>query len=145
MTKQTFEVHLSAVDSLEVLLIAIKNIGDTVIHHSHNCINNKKNSNLKSHFCTSAAAILFPTVGSLGSMLVTRFCRFYAVIACQISTFSVQSMRKSLVTLRFALYGCKNRPFFYIVATNRYKPRNRGYLEQVQKNQMNYLNSRARL
>ncbi|CAH3170523.1 unnamed protein product [Porites lobata] len=40
-------------------------------------------------------------------------------------------MRKSLVTLRFALYGCKNRPFFYIVATNRYKPRNRGYLEQV--------------
>lgn len=41
------------------------------------------------------------------------------------------TMKKSLVTLRFALYGCKNRPFFYIVATNRYKPRNRGYLEQV--------------
>lgn len=40
-------------------------------------------------------------------------------------------MRKSLVTIRFALYGCKNRPFFYIVATNRFKPRNRGYLEQV--------------
>lgn len=44
---------------------------------------------------------------------------------------SHDTMKKSLVTLRFALYGCKNRPFFYIVATNRYKPRNRGYLEQV--------------
>lgn len=38
---------------------------------------------------------------------------------------------KTIVTLRFALYGCKNRPFFHIVATNRKRPRNYGALEQV--------------
>lgn len=40
-------------------------------------------------------------------------------------------MKPPIVTLRFALYGCKNRPFFFIVATNRKRPRNYGYLEQV--------------
>jgi len=33
--------------------------------------------------------------------------------------------------LRLALYGCKNRPFYYIVASHRKKARNRGYYEQA--------------
>lgn len=40
-------------------------------------------------------------------------------------------MKPSLVTLRLALYGCTNRPFYYIVATHRKKARNRGYYEQI--------------
>ncbi|XP_031557876.1 probable 28S ribosomal protein S16, mitochondrial [Actinia tenebrosa] len=40
-------------------------------------------------------------------------------------------MKKSLIALRLALYGCKNRPFFCIVATHRRKARNRGYFEQI--------------
>jgi len=40
-------------------------------------------------------------------------------------------MKKATVALRLALYGCKNRPFYYIVATHRKKARNRGYYEQV--------------
>ncbi|XP_001630957.2 probable 28S ribosomal protein S16, mitochondrial [Nematostella vectensis] len=40
-------------------------------------------------------------------------------------------MKKSIVALRLALYGCKNRPFFYLVASHRKKARNRGYFEQI--------------
>lgn len=43
----------------------------------------------------------------------------------------IYDMKPSLITLRLALYGCTNRPFYYIVATHRKKARNRGYFEQV--------------
>ena len=78
-----------------------------------------------------AALIETRTAGSLGTRLVTSFSTCLSRTP-KTPGKCVLGMRKSLVTLRFALYGCKNRPFFYIVATNRYKPRNRGYLEQVQ-------------
>lgn len=71
-----------------------------------------------------------------GLVLSTSFCPFYVLASCVLTYFSAATVlcrvyRGGHLTIRLALSGCTNRPFYRIVAAHNKRPRDGRFVEQL--------------